>query len=100
MTTISTAMSHDEYWNKISYDPLAYFDEFPADIVDDLITVDIDCLKPYDTIIKEEHEEISSSPEVIFEFLKILSIRFDLIRLINVHYKHHPHIVHQQTLNN
>jgi hypothetical protein len=62
MTSVTTTMSNNEFWNKIAYDPLAYFDDFPANIINDLI--EDDCFSPCDTIIKYENEETLSSPEV------------------------------------
>jgi hypothetical protein len=66
MTTIENTMSNNEYWNKISYNPSAYFDEFPLHLINEMLATDIDCLNSFDTIIKEENEELSptSSTEV------------------------------------
>ncbi len=64
MTAIETKMSNNEYWNKISYSPSAYFDEFPLHVINEILATDIDCLNSFETIIKEENEELSPTSSI------------------------------------
>jgi hypothetical protein len=66
MTAIGNTMSNNEYWNKVSCSPSAYFDECPLNLINDILNVDNDYFDLTDTIIKQENEEESSSSDVKF----------------------------------
>jgi hypothetical protein len=60
MISMANTISNNEYWNKVSYNPSAYFNEFSVNLVNDVLTTNSDCFDPFHTIIKEEKEEILS----------------------------------------
>jgi len=64
---IANTMSNDKYWNKISHNSSAYFDEFSMNFVNNILATDDDCLDLFDTIIKEENEDISLSSSLFEE---------------------------------
>jgi hypothetical protein len=55
-------MSTNEFWKKISYSPSSYFDEFPLNLVNEVLAEDVDRFDSIAQLIKKENEEQSLSP--------------------------------------